>query len=1023
MTTIKMTRNRLLATAGIIIIASTSASVGNAQIVSNSGESIIGITQSGTGFTIGASVLESTGGFDITSGDVTNSTVTLGTSSLSRNVTSASGTGNDATLSVTSSVNADTAVAANQQSTASALTATSTVLAEVAIGLSQSNTTVVATVSNDIDMTITSTAVTGSTIQASSNIQEAFGQLNNARNTITTAVNSTDATSAIASLQANSASTLTVSTTGVINLDLDATGTSLVELSGNTQRAVAVGSTGTNTQTLTGNNVTLAANDGGNATAGTGAVTVGGYITSSAQTLAADSNVSASIGDPTLVTGLDAFGTLVTGTLTASTLSTDSNTGVALARGNEVTNATSFTANSLTTAGTGTTATGIASLQTADASTVTATAYNGTGAMANTEITSTVKDSTVSTSRNATTAFAGSNSGINTQAIDVSNITLATTGGAATVGATAAGTGSFVTASTQSLTGASNVSATVGTADGFNTIVGGALETSTLRTDSNTGTAVARGNEVLNSTTLTGNSITAVAGNVAAIGSLQTAAGSDVTADSFAAGGLAETKITGAVTSSTVSTSQNIATAEASANRGSNALTANVTDLKDGVAYLGTATAASGAVSTASFAVASSQTTDGESDVTARIGSGGGPTVLTSVNDAAGVTGSTIESDGNQLRATATGNLIVSGTNSITLTGSAIDASTALTNFQSGAGDVTSSIGGTTTAAGVTVAIGGTGASKIDASTVSVDGNIAAGAATGNSAVNRITVASSELAQGTALTTATATQTTDVASADNALSSSQSLDGTTAAIASTVNAKFDITTLGVDNADAITGSSLSVSSNAQSAFANGNTVTNAIALSGNSVTTSGALLSEQTVAAASLTASSTMTAQADAAITGSTLALNDNSNRSSAALNTATNNLSATASSLASVSTGADADLKTTGGVAPVVSGDLVLNNFQAATTAGAIASTATTTVGNNDGGDKDQILNSTVRASRNVTIAEGMSNVATNTATLSATTGLSATGGVLNTQANAATVDSTAISTVGFAVGAATNG
>jgi hypothetical protein len=208
MTTIKKTRNRLLATAGTIIIASASASVGNAQIVSDSGSSIIGVTQSGSTFALGATVSENTGtGLAITTGQVLNSTLTLGTSPLTRNVTSASGTGNDATLTVTSSVNADTAVTANQQAAATAITATATALAEVAIGVSQSNTTVTATVGNAIDMTVNTANVTGSTITASSNIQEALGQLNSARNTINTAVNSTDATSAIASLQANSAST------------------------------------------------------------------------------------------------------------------------------------------------------------------------------------------------------------------------------------------------------------------------------------------------------------------------------------------------------------------------------------------------------------------------------------------------------------------------------------------------------------------------------------------------------------------------------------------------------------------------------------------------------------------------------------------------------------------------------------------------------------------------------------------------------------------------------------------------
>jgi hypothetical protein len=108
---------------------------------------------------------------------------------------------------------------------------------------------------------------------------------------------------------------------------------------------------------------------------------------------------------------------------------------------------------------------------------------------------------------------------------------------------------------------------------------------------------------------------------------------------------------------------------------------------------------------------------------------------------------------------------------------------------------------------------------------------------------------------------------------------------------------------------------------------------------------------------------------------------------------------------------------------APVATGDLVINNFQAATTDGAIAATATTTVSNNDSGDKDQILNSTVSASRNVTIAEGMSNTATNTATISGTSGLSATGGVLNFQANDAKVGSTATGTVGVSVGIADNG
>jgi hypothetical protein len=195
---------------------------------------------------------------------------------------------------------------------------------------------------------------------------------------------------------------------------------------------------------------------------------------------------------------------------------------------------------------------------------------------------------------------------------------------------------------------------------------------------------------------------------------------------------------------------------------------------------------------------------------------------------------------------------------------------------------------------GVTLAVGG----NVTGSALSVDNNSTSGSATGNKATNGSVVSANTLDAGTGRTDASGGIVAGVygAWADHTVSNAQTVSGA-APIASEVNGSFDVDAApGV----AIGGSSVSVSGNSQSASAVANTADSSLAVSGTNVAASGALASYQAGNAA-VAATSNVSLFAPGAVTGSTVDISGNRNTALGVINDATNAMTVTATNIDAV--------------------------------------------------------------------------------------------------------------------------
>jgi len=325
---------------------------------------------------------------------------------------------------------------------------------------------------------------------------------------------------------------------------------------------------------------------------------------------------------------------------------------------------------------------------------------------------------------------------------------------------------------------------------------------------------------------------------------------------------------------------------------------------------------------------------------------------------------------------------------------------------------------------GVLITVG----NDITNSSLTVDSNVVAGSATGNSAVNRVAVSGTNLGAGDLQTGASASPNNVVALGENVLSNLQDV-GATAILTSEVTSQFAIITEGFGatgaTVSAVTDSTLSVSGNVQSASTTGNSANNTLAETGTNLATSGALMSSQVVDTATIGASSVATVAAPAANTNSTLKLDNNSNTATAIANTATNTFTAAADNTLSTTAPANythAGLSGSGATDYVATGDNLLNNAQ--TTGAIVTAEATTNVWNNDGGATgaaafatNGINASTVDLSGNSTLASASANRSVNTLNISANT-VAANAGVINQQLSTGLVDATANSAFQVTVG-----
>ncbi len=1075
---------------------------------------------------------------DATAYALTNSTVTVGSSATTGNASTATGYANTATLTVNGDLNNVTGSGyASETASSNAGTNGATVVdvTDIGIALTQQNSSATASVADGTDMGITiDHGMSGSTAKIAGNSQSATGVLNSGVTALDTSVNSTSGSSGIGVAQSSLNGSLTAS---VSSLDKFSTGSgpsttaltgSTVDLTNNSQAATAVANSGSNSQAVSGNNVTLAGQSTGQASAGSGSATIGGYATSSKQELAVTSagakTVTASVDD---AAGTAGYLATVTGNVTGSTLANDSNSARALARGNEVSNATTIDANSIATGSLASPSTGtvaaIASQQDVTVTTGTQTIVakvgdaGSDGPIVSNAITGDVTGSSaISASGNSVLADAAANRGgnaITASATTINTLGTAGTGASARVlGSIASTSGSaFAVANEQSV--ASGTSVQAGLTDAFtsqtkstdvSTAISGSLTNSSVTSDGNSLAANAAGNATLgtgNAITLSGTNLgtsAAIANNQAMngtaavlIGKAGTAATAPTThnftftstgntgtgpymfngattdgghtagevtaltaqygagftftlsggnivvqatgqaannpsfAASYNSGGSAGTPSTGGVivtvgndiTNSSVTVDGNATSGTARGNSATNTLSASATNLTRGY---GASNSASSSVDTtgnafADMAIASKQSNAGtlSSTVGALFGVSATGVSSPTLSD---VSASTVSVSDNAQSSTVTGN---AGTNSIALDATNVSTTSALANSQTNSGALTATI---SDFSGANITVG----RDIANSSVLVDGNAISGVTTGNAASNSIKVSgSSALAASDATDGATA-RNVGVFSAvgDHALSNSQSVS---AAETTTVTGTYNIATLGAgapgaaDDTSDITGSTLSVSGNAQSATTTGNSAANSVTLEGGSISTNGALQSVQSASGTvSFGASSTMTAAAPAANSTSILSLDDNSNVASSTVNTATNSMTVAAdTSLVSTKVsgsnyGANASLSGSSG-SYTSAADYVVNNAQSANSNVTVTAAATTNLWNNDGGATGQsqfvsngINQSKVDLSGNATSSTALSNRSTNTLTLSANSD-SASAGVINQQVSSATVTANA--------------
>lgn len=189
---------------------------------------------------------------------------------------------------------------------------------------------------------------------------------------------------------------------------------------------------------------------------------------------------------------------------------------------------------------------------------------------------------------------------------------------------------------------------------------------------------------------------------------------------------------------------------------------------------------------------------------------------------------------------------------------------------------------GTPNQGGVTIALG----ANITASRVAVDANSTAGSVIGNNAANSLMISANTIADGSLLATSTALDVgIDGATSDNSLSNFQRSGG--APLDSAVFGSF-----GIDGADGalVTDATLSVSDNTQSSTAIASTADNSVNLMGNSITAGSALASVQE-GFSSVSAATDADLFVPAGVSGSTVELSGNTNSALAVNNDVTNTL------------------------------------------------------------------------------------------------------------------------------------
>ena len=435
-----------------------------------------------------------------------------------------------------------------------------------------------------------------------------------------------------------------------------------------------------------------------------------------------------------------------------------------------------------------------------------------------------------------------------------------------------------------------------------------------------------------------GTTVTGAIANAAVIANIQELSdNADVLArvDTGSSAAAMLTRVGAALTSSSVSTSNNRIQAFADGASATNALAASATTLT--TAANATVVPGSTALTAdAAFAVVNRQ-------------DGGSGTIKAELNDpiplrteiVGATTSSSVTSTGNMQDAFATSN---KATNSITLAATTLTSDGAVVNIQGSNADVSSVIGApgaTGVNAGVIIDLD----DKITGSNIAVTGNMVRGSAISNVGTNTLTASATTLAGDGTDEKATADSDGLATNADFSLGNSQTLD---AAAATTTKV---YATYGVDVAfdKTVTNSQIAVSNNTQFGEALGNSATNRVQLtavqsgvSGTGNDPTAALNNVQSGLTADIGATSEMSLYANAASSGSSVALNGNSNTSLGAINNAANTVS-----VSGLAVNGSTGLASVNVTDNVTTADYALNNSQNAS--GTLTSTAKTTAYNLD--------------------------------------------------------------------------
>jgi hypothetical protein len=319
-------------------------------------------------------------------------------------------------------------------------------------------------------------------------------------------------------------------------------------------------------------------------------------------------------------------------------------------------------------------------------------------------------------------------------------------------------------------------------------------------------------------------------------------------------------------------------------------------------------------------------------------------------------------------------------------------------------------------------------AGDINNSTLSADNNMFTTTAVANSATNNTTIDATTVNGGADITAGEAGAAAGeglTAAVDYAVTNLQVAD------APVVANTYGEAGINPTNASTISGSSLSVSGNTQSAKAEANMASNTLSLAATNAVggegvspPTGALVSDQigdgdvtaTSGADSLSTIPGQVITAPGAITDSTLTLSDNSNSALALVNNATNLVDISATTL---DTASEEPQNATATVAEGTgtTADYSLVNVQSAND-GAVFASAVSQIGNADSTDTTTtgLNGSSVIITGNSTAADAYANEASNTLNMTAANS-SATGAVLNAQDSADSVTASGIAQVGFAL------